>query len=84
MGGPGTSDPSGVLLRLRWHIAAVIDGPRRLPDGTYSCPTAADSAMMLTAMRLTFRIDPGGPMTVTAGADYVARTPAPTEPLSAG
>jgi hypothetical protein len=40
--------------------------------------------MMLTAMRLTFRIDPGGPMTVTAGADYVARTPAPTEPLSAG
>jgi len=62
----------------------VIDGPRRLPDGTYSCPTAVGSAMMLTAIQLTFRTDPGGPMTATAGADYVARTPASAEPLSAG
>ena len=52
-------------------IAAVIDGLRQLPDGPYSCPAEAGSAMMLTAMQLTFRTAPGGPVVATMGADFV-------------
>jgi hypothetical protein len=51
-------------------IAALIDGLRQLPHGTYSCPSEAATAMMLTAMQLTVRTVPGGPVAATAGADY--------------
>jgi len=53
------------------RIAALIDGLRQLPHGTYSCPSEADTATMLTSMQLTFRAVPGGPVVATAGADYV-------------
>jgi hypothetical protein len=59
------TDPATVAT-----IAAVIDGLRQLPHGTYSCPSEADTAMMLTSMQLTFRTVPGGPAVATAGADY--------------
>jgi hypothetical protein len=52
-------------------IAAVIDGLRQLPQGIYSCPTEADSPMLLTSMQLTFKTAPGGPVVATAGAAYV-------------
>ena len=51
-------------------IAAVIDGLRQLADGTYSCPADVGSALMLTAMQLTFRAAPGGPVVATVNADY--------------
>ena len=51
-------------------IAAVIDGLRQLADGPYSCPADAGSALMLTAMQLTFRAAPGGPVVATMSADY--------------
>jgi hypothetical protein len=51
------------------EIAAVVDGLRQL-NGTYSCPTEADSGLMLTSMQLTFRTAPGGSVVETAGADY--------------
>jgi hypothetical protein len=60
------TDPATVA-----RIAAVIDGLGQLPGGTYSCPSEADTAMMLTSMQLTFRTAPGGPVVATAGADYV-------------
>jgi hypothetical protein len=60
------TDPATVAA-----IAAVIDGLGQLPDGTYSCPSEADTAMMLTSMQLTFRTAPGGPVVATFGADYV-------------
>jgi hypothetical protein len=60
------TDPATVAT-----IAAVIDGLGQLPDGTYSCPSEADTAMMLTSMQLTFRTAPGGPVVATFGADYV-------------
>jgi len=59
------TDPAAIA-----QITAVIDGLRQLPDATYSCPAEADSAMMLTAMQLTFRT-PGGPVVATVGASYV-------------
>lgn len=60
------TDPATVA-----RIAAVIDGLRQLQDGSYSCPTEANSATLLTTMQFTFRIAPGGPVVATAGADYV-------------
>lgn len=36
-----------------------------------SCPSEADTAMMLTSVQLTFRTTPSGPVIATAGADYV-------------
>ena len=60
------TDPATVA-----KIAAVIDGLRQLPDGTYSCPASAGSAMMLTSVQLTFRTAAGGPVAATVGADYV-------------
>jgi hypothetical protein len=60
------TDPAAVAT-----IAGLIDGLGQLPDGTYSCPSEADTAMMLTSMQLTFRIAPGGPVVAMFGADYV-------------
>jgi hypothetical protein len=60
------TDPATVAT-----IAALIDGLGQLPHGTYSCPSQADTAMMLTSMQLTFRTASGGPVIATAGADYV-------------
>ena len=60
------TDPATVA-----KIAAVIDGLRQLPDGTYNCPAEAGSAPMLTSMQLTFRTVPGGPVVATVDADYV-------------
>jgi hypothetical protein len=80
------TDPSIVA-----KIAAVIDGLSQLPDGTSSCPAYAvtGSWKMLTAMQLTFRTAPGGPMVGSVTATYVecpfvevtvgARTSAPLD-----
>jgi hypothetical protein len=60
------TDPAAVA-----KIAAVIDGLRQLAPGPYSCPTEASSPTLLTAMQLTFKTGPGGPVVATAGAEYV-------------
>lgn len=73
--GPGRGEPDHAFTITNpatvATIAALIDGLRQLPHGTYSCPSEADSARMLTSMQLTFRTVPGGPVVATAGADYV-------------
>jgi len=73
--GPSRGEPDSAFMitdpATVAKIAAVIDGLRQLPDGTYSCPAGAGSAMMLTAMQLTFRTAVGGPVVATAGADYM-------------
>lgn len=73
---PGRGEPDDAFTitdpATAAKVAAVIDGLRQLPDGPYSCPAGAGSAMMLTAMQLTFRTAPGGPVVATVGADYVA------------
>lgn len=73
--GPGRGEPGGAFTitdpATVAKIAAVIDGLRQLPGGTYSCPSDTGSAMMLTAMQLTFRTALGGPVVATAGASYM-------------
>jgi hypothetical protein len=73
--GPGRGEPDNAFTitdpATVAEIAAVIDGLRELPDGTYSCPAGAGPAMMLTSMQLTFRTAAGGPVVATVGADYV-------------
>ena len=72
--GPGRGEPDHAVTitdpATVARIAAVIDGLDQLPAGTYSCPSEAGMAMMLTSMRLTFRTALGGPVVATAGADY--------------
>jgi hypothetical protein len=72
--GPGRNTPDDAVTitdpATVAAIAAVIDGLSQLPDGTYNCPSEADTAMMLTSMQLTFKTAPGGPVVATAGADY--------------
>jgi hypothetical protein len=73
--GPNRSEPDGAFTIADpvtvAKIAAVIDGLRQLPDGTYNCPAEAGSAPVLTSMQLTFRTAPGGPVVATVDADYV-------------
>ena len=73
--GPSPGEPDGAFTitdpATVAKIAAIIDGLRQLPDGTYSCPAEAGSAMILTSMQLTFRTASGGPVVATVGADYV-------------
>src|SRR4029077_7041892 len=73
--GPSRGKPDGAFTitdpATVAKIAAVIDGLRQLPDGTYNCPAEVGSAPMLTSMQLTFRTAPGGPMVATVDADYV-------------
>jgi hypothetical protein len=55
------------------EIAAVIDGLSQLPSGTSSCPaySVTGSWIMLTAMQLTFKTAPGGPVVASVTATYV-------------
>jgi len=56
------------------HIAAVIDGLSQLPSGgIYTCPIyiAPEYGMVLTAMQLTFRTAPEGPVVASVTATYV-------------
>ena len=73
--GPSPGEPDGAFTitdpATVAKIAAIIDGLRQLPDGTYSCPAEAGSAMILTSMQLTFRTASGGPVVATVGAEYV-------------
>ena len=73
--GPGRGEPDDAFTitdpATVAKIAAVIDGLRELPDGTYNCPAEVGSAPMLTSMQLTFRTAPGGPVVATVDADYV-------------
>ena len=73
--GPSRGEPDGAFTitdrATVAKIAAVIDGLRQLPDGTYNCPAEAGSAPMLTSMQLTFRTAPGGRVVATVDADYV-------------
>jgi hypothetical protein len=73
--GPSRDQPDGVFTitdpATVAQIAAVIDGLRQLPDGTYSCPAEIGSAPMLTSMQLTFKTAPGGPVVATVDADYM-------------
>ena len=73
--GPNCGQPDGAFTitdpATVAKIAAVIDGLRQLPDGTYNCPAEAGVAPVLTSMQLTFRTAPGGPVVATVDADYV-------------
>jgi len=73
--GPSRGEPDGAFTitdRAKVaKIAAVIDGLRQFPDGTYNCPAEAGYALMLTSMQLTFRTAPGGRVVATVDADYV-------------
>jgi hypothetical protein len=68
----GESDSAFTIINpaAMARIAAVIDDLRQFPDGTYNCPADAGSALMLTAMQLTFKAAPGGPVLATVGADH--------------